>query len=600
MSLPSRRTLVAGLSAAGALSTVAGPEIARAAAAVASSADAAFADLGRRTLDGMFRLNPVMATATGDHRFDTVIDDMTPAGRRARVDEAKARLAELGRIDRASLSRANQVDAAILSNRLRYIVWEDETLQGWAWDPLGYNDLAGGALYSLMAREFAPLPVRLRSATARMERLPTLFAQVRAALQPARVPAIHAFTYAKQNKGVVSLIDGLILPGAGSLSAPDRARLMAAAATAKAAVAQHQLWIDGTLVPAAKGDWRLGAALFDAKLALALDSPLSRPEIKSRAQAEMVRIRAQMYALAQGVLRGRPGAPPTPASPTPAQQQAAIAAALRLSSEDRPARDQLVATAERALAQATAFVRAKDLITLPAAPVKVITMPEFQQGVAVAYCDPPGALEKQLGTFYAVSPIPKDWTAAQVESFTREYSNRGIQEITVHEAMPGHYVQLAHSNQYPSTLRAVFWSGPFVEGWAVYAQDLMADQGYLNGDPLYKLAHLKLQLRTISNAILDQGVHVDGMTEAQAMRLMTQDAFQEEREAAGKWTRARVSSAQLSTYFVGWQEHLATRAEMERREGAGFNLKRYHDTVLSFGSPPGRYVRQLMTGAAIA
>jgi uncharacterized protein (DUF885 family) len=231
---------------------------------------------------------------------------------------------------------------------------------------------------------------------------------------------------------------------------------------------------------------------------------------------------------------------------------------------------------------------------MPDTPVRIIPMPEFQRGVALAYCDPPGPLDKDMPTFYAVSPIPDEWTDTQVTSFLREYNTRSIHELTIHEAMPGHYLQLAHANTYPSTLRAVLYSVPFVEGWAVYAEKMMANAGYLGGDPLYKLINLKWDLRVIGNALIDQAIQVDGMTREQAMDLMTRQTFQEEREAAGKWVRAQLTSAQLPTYFVGYQEHMDLRREAERREGASFDLKRYNDAVLSFGSPPVRYVRELL------
>lgn len=160
--------------------------------------------------------------------------------------------------------------------------------------------------------------------------------------------------------------------------------------------------------------------------------------------------------------------------------------------------------------------------------------------------------------------------------------------------MPGHYVQGAHANTYPSVLRAALASGSFVEGWAMYAEDLMADTGFLDGDPLYLLVHLKVRLRAIANAILDQAIHVDGIDREEAMKLMVDDAFQEAGEADGKWIRARVTSGQLSTYFVGYEEHWSIRREAERRWGADFALKRYHDAALSFGSPPARFVGQLM------
>jgi uncharacterized protein (DUF885 family) len=192
-----------------------------------------------------------------------------------------------------------------------------------------------------------------------------------------------------------------------------------------------------------------------------------------------------------------------------------------------------------------------------------------------------------------ISPIPADWTQEQVKSFLREYNTRSIDNLTIHEAMPGHYLQLMHSNRYHSPLRAVLGSGTFIEGWAVYTERMMVEQGFRGGDPLMHLIQLKWYLRSIANALLDQGVHVDGMSREEAMRLMTHDTFQEEREASSKWIRAQLTAAQLPTYFVGVQEHLALREEMRKVWGKSFTLKRYHDTVLSFGSPPVRYVREL-------
>ena len=559
-----------------------------------SEADAQFNDLSARWLDGAMRLSPVFATQIGDHRFDAELDDLSPEGRAKSLAFSKSMLADLEKIDRSKLSRENQVDASVLRNQLRYDIWGYENLQSWAWDPMIYSQLAGGAIYSLVARDFAPLPDRLRNATLRMEKIPALFAQMRANLDPARVPEIHAQTVAKQNKGVLSLIDDLIVPNTGDLAAGDRQNLEAAIATLRKAVDEHQAWLDKTLVPKAKGDFRIGQKLYDQKLAFALDSPLSRADIRSRAEAELTRVRADMYSVARGVLSGREGAPETPAAPSPAQQQAAIQAALELADADRPTRDKVVDTAKSTLATATDFVRAKDLITLPDAPVKIILMPEFQRGVSVAYCESPGPLDKSLDTFYAVSPIPDDWTDEQTTSYLREYNTRSIDELSIHEAMPGHYVQIWHSNKYPSVLRAVLSSGSFVEGWAVYAEKVMVDAGYRDNDPLYHLIQLKWYLRVITNAIIDQAIHVDGMSRDDAMKLMTEKGFQEEREAAGKWVRAQLSSTQLPTYFVGVQEHYDLRRAVEEKQGDAFKLKDYHDKVLSFGSPSGRYVRALM------
>ncbi|MGY4514555.1 DUF885 domain-containing protein [Lysobacter sp. HA18] len=564
------------------------------ATAPAQNADARFKAVTSEWLDGWMRLNPIAATQLGDHRFDDRIDDLSANGRQQLVDFSQQLLTKLDAIDRTQLSRDNQVDALILRNQLQGDIWNMQTFQSWAWDPQVYSGLAGGSIYNLMAREFAPMPQRLKSATARMEQLPALFAQMRANLDPARVPSIHAETVAKQNAGVLQLVDEFITPNAGQLTGADRTRLDAAVAKLRKAVAEQQTWLDKTLVPNAKGDFRIGGKLYDQKLQFALMSSLSRQEIGERAKAELTRVRGEMYGIAQKVLAGKKGAPPLPANPTDEQRQKAIEAALELAYRDHPSRDGVVDAAKSALTQVTQFVRDKNLVSVPNDPVKIILMPEFQRGVAVAYCDSPGPLDKGLDTYFAISPIPDDWTKEQTESFLREYNSRMIHLLTIHEAMPGHYLEGAYSARYPSTLRGVLRSGLFAEGWAVYTENLMATNGYMGDDPLFRLVQLKFYLRTIANAILDQGVHVDGWSREQAMHLMTHDAFQQEREAAGKWVRTQLSSAQLPTYFVGVQEQYDTRKAVEAKQGAAFNLKAYHDQVLSYGAPPVRFVREMM------
>ncbi|HLT44734.1 MAG TPA: DUF885 domain-containing protein [Luteimonas sp.] len=563
-------------------------------ASQASQADARFAQLSQRYLDQALALTPVAATQVGDHRFDAELDDLSVAGRAKADDFNRRMLAELDGIELATLSRENQVDARILRNQLQYALWNAGTLQDWARDPQIYSGLAGGAIYGLMAREFAPLPERLASATARMEKIPALLAQARENLDPARVPRTHAETVAQQNRGVLSLVDTFITPNAGLLQGAERERLDAAVAALRPAIDEHQRWLDETLVPNAKGEFRVGAELYDQQLKFALNSSLTRQEIRQRAEAELVRIRDEMYTVARGVLAGKAGAPTMPDAPSEEQKQAAIEAAMEFAYEQRPARDQVVDFAKHTLEVATQFVREKDIVTVPGDPVKIILMPEFQRGFSVAYCDSPGPLDKGLETYYAISPIPDGWDDKQVNSFLREYNDYMIHVLSIHEAMPGHYLEGVHSSAHPSTLRAVFRSGPFAEGWAVYTERVLADAGYLDNDPLFRLMQLKFYARSVGNAILDQGLHVDNWTREQAMDLMVRQTFQQQSEADGKWIRAQLSSTQLATYFVGAQEHFDARKAAEAKAGDDFDMKAYHDGILAQGAPPVRFARQLL------
>ena len=556
----------------------------------ASPMDVAFQKLATAYVDEAPALFPTGATTLGDHRYDKLLDEVSDAARQKQRDFYNRYLTSLKNIDRNGLSRDNQVDYQLLVHSLKGDLWSLETLQEWAWNPIQYTQLTGGAIYGLMARDFAPVEERLQSVTARLEQFPRLFEQIRATLVPARVPPVHAETAVKQNNGVLSIIDDMVKPHLAKLNDADRERFHKALKTATEEVDKHQKWLESELVPNARGNAQIGAKLFDEKLAFTLGTPLTRSEIRERAEFELKRVRAEMYAIARGM---QPDGK-LPESPTAEQQQEAIAAALEKANSDIPPRDGVLAAAENSLKIATEFVRKHDLVSIPPDPLEIIVMPEFQRGVSVAYCDSPGPLEVGQKTFYAVAPLPSDWTDAQCRSFLREYNLRSIHNLTVHEAMPGHFLQLAFANRSPNRLRALLSSGVFVEGWAVYTEQMMSEQGFLDRDPLMRLVTLKWYLRVIANSILDQSVHVDGIRREDAMRLMMRDTFQEEREAAGKWIRAQLTSTQLSTYFVGFQEHRDLREAARSAWGASFQLKRYHDQTISYGSPPVRFVKALM------
>jgi len=567
--------------------------------AAAATADEDFESLAERYVTELSRFSPVNATLIGDHSADHELDQVNEQAREAARQLYLEYRNTLGTIDLGQLSRANQVDAVMLRNEIESKLWSLETLQEWAWNPLVYVNIAGSSVYGLLARDFAPLEDRLQAAASRLEQVPRFLAQARVALAPERVPKVHAETAVQQNPGLTSIIDTMIVPLMDEVSPATRERLSAAIEIARDAVAEHQSWLENELLPRAAGNFRIGAELFDTKLAFALNSPLSRKDITLRAENEYESVRNQMYDIAKNVYAGMHPHTAFPDSPDEAYKQVIIRAALEQAYQQLPPRDGIVDVARQYLQQATDFVIEKNIVTMPDDPVEIIVMPEFQRGVTVAYLDPPGPLDKGQAAFYAVAPLPADWTDEQVNSFLREYNMLSIQDLTIHEGVPGHYLQLALSNRYPSSLRAVLSSGPMVEGWGVYAERMMIDEGYLNRDPLMQLINLKWYLRTVTNAIIDSAIHVDDMSRDAAMKLMIEGGFQEEREAAGKWTRAQLTSAQLSTYFVGYQEHIEMRNAVQEAWGEEFTLRRYHDQALSYGSPPVKFIRALILSEEI-
>jgi uncharacterized protein (DUF885 family) len=560
----------------------------------ATATDDAFRNLADEYISDLTNFSPVYATLIGDHTADARIDQVDAAARAATRELLVEYITALKALDIDEMSRANQIDAEILLNQLESDLWSFDELQEWAWNPLYYINISGSAIYGLVARDFAPIASRLRSATSRLTEIPRFLEQSRAAIQLERVPKIHAETAIKQNPGLTSIIDTMIVPEMDVLSTDEQAKLNAAIEVAKDAVADHQTWLEEELLPKAKGDFRIGAELYDTKLAFALNSPLNRKEVTARAKKEYDVVRNEMYEVSKSVYAVKHPYTEFPDDPDESFKQVIIRAALEDAYKELPPRDGIVAVAKQQLQQAIDFVIEKNIVTMPDEPVEIILMPEFQRGVSIAYLDAPGPMDAGQSTFYAVSPLPADWTEEQIQSFLREYNIYSIQDLTIHEGVPGHYLQLALSNRYPSTLRAVLGSGPFIEGWGVYAEQMMISEGYLDHDPLMKLINLKWYLRAVTNAMIDSAIHVDGMSRDDAMDLMIEGGFQEEREAALKWVRAQLTSAQLSTYFVGYQEHIEMRAAVEKAWGDAFTLRRYHDQALSYGSPPVKYVRALM------
>jgi uncharacterized protein (DUF885 family) len=444
------------------------------------------------------------------------------------------------------------------------------------------------SLYLLVARDFAPAEKRIPNLRQRMEGIPRVIAQAKANLQ--HPPRVHTETAIEQTQGAINLVREGLAPLFDQ--APQmKTELAPLQEKTSAALEDYKKWLQNDLLPRSDGNFRLGAEKFRKKLRFALDSDLSMEEIMKRAQADLQQTQTAIYETALPLYKKYfPG----PDDKTLADKHKVTAAVLDKLAEQHPNDATIVGYAKKVVSEATDFVKQRNLVTVPQVPLEVIAMPEFKRGVAIAYCDSPGPLEKNGKTFFAVAPTPKDWSKERKESFFREYNNYEIRDLTVHEAMPGHYLQLAHANEFraPTLVRAIFRSGTFIEGWAVYCEQMMAEQGY--GGPEVKMQQLKMRLRAIANAILDQSIHAGNMSEKEAMDLMIKETFQQEGEAVAKWKRARLTSAQLSTYFVGATEHLELRAAEQRKVGKDFNLKKYNDQVISFGSPPVKYVRELM------
>ncbi|MEV6343501.1 DUF885 domain-containing protein [Actinoplanes sp. NPDC051851] len=533
-----------------------------------------FVPLAESIVDALLESDPTTAFWAGDHRFDDRLPDLSAdavAGRTTMLRDAGDALSG---IDAESLAPEDQADHAILAALVERAHFELTDIREHEWNPLEHNP--GPLLHGLIARPFAPVGERLESLRARLAAIPDALATARAVLRD--VPRIHAETAAGQFAGTAGLIRAEV-PALLDQEPGLRASVAPAAEAALAALGEFDGWLRARLDDVDPGrDPRLGRRLWEARLWHTLDTELTAAEVLERAWAGLERDSAELREAA-AELTGGPATDET------------VRRALDSVAEKHPDNTTIVGLARLTMDEATAFVREHDLVSLVDDPCVIEEMPEFARGVAVAYCDPPGPLETaDVPTFYCIAPAPADWPAGRVSSFYREYNDQMIRNLTVHEAMPGHFLQIAHARRFRSgtRVRAMGWSGTFVEGWAVYAESVMTGLGF-GGLPV-RLQQLKMRLRMTLNAIIDQLVHCEGLTEAEAMELMTVRGFQEEGEAAGKWRRALLTSTQLSTYFVGYTEVAAIAAARP----FGATPKAWHDAMLAHGSPPPRHLATLL------
>ena len=555
-------------------------------AIVKQTADQKFEKLANQYISDYIRMKPERATSLGEHQYDGQLDDYTLEGIKKERASTEKYLKQLNKIDFAKLSKVNNVDARILRHNLEATIFRIDELREYEWNPQIYN--AGSAINNLISRDFAPLKDRLMSAKSRLEQIPNVVGAAKANLK--NPPLVHTQTAIQQNKGVINLIKGelqIFIDQAGM-----KAELAPAQSLAIKALEDYGTWLEKDLLPRSNGEFRIGDAKFRKKLKFSLQSDLTKEQILENAMRDLKATQDKMFQIAFPIFKTiNPDLDYTLIKVDPKN---VIKTVLNKLAEDRPTNETIVAQANKDLQEATEFVRNKKLVTVPSEPVKVIEMPEFARGSAVAYFDSAGPLEKKNETFFTISPTPADWTDARKESFYKEYNDYMLENLTVHEAMPGHYLQIMHSNKFkaPTLVRAIFRSGTFTEGWAVYSEQLMAEHDF-GGDPV-EMQQLKMKLRVIINAIIDQKIHTAGMTEREAVDFMMNEGFQEEGEAVGKWKRANLSSTQLSTYYVGSVEVNEIRNAFEAKMNGKVDLLKMHDAMLSFGSPAPKYVKEML------
>jgi uncharacterized protein (DUF885 family) len=569
----------------------------------------------------LFRLNPTFATAMGEHAHDARWPDLSAAGRAEQLAFIDRWLAELGAMD--ALDHDDAIDRDLLVGELEAARFNETMLQEDAWNPLEWVYLIGNGLFAITAREFAPLADRLASVAGRLEGIPTVLASAMERLVglPDRpVGRFQTEAALRQLSGIGEQVEEALTAARDAAGDPAVAallpRLMAAAAAADEAVASFETHLRQVVLPASEGEGRLGRAMFSAKMRHTMRSETLTPErILAEAEREYAAVRGELVRLATDLW-------PTwcPDRSRPDEPGALVRGVLDAVAEQHPQAEELLDFCRAENARIEAFCRERDLVGLADDPLEIQWTPVFLRATGGAMLISPGPLDKGQKAFFAITPMPDDWTAEQRESNLREDNDRMLRLLTIHEAVPGHYLQGVYANRCPSIVRAIFSSGLYAEGWAVYVTQVMMDAGYGADDPALLLTHWKFYLRAIINAIIDAKIHCDGMTGDEAVALMVDGGFQEEAEARAKFDRARLSSTQLSTYFAGSMEMWAIEREVRRRaaiasgdprgaaavpepavvggfgETPGFVYRTHLEAVLSHGAPPTSLLRRILLG----
>ena len=542
-------------------------------------------------LDETFQTRPLEATLTGDHRFDHLLDDISAKSRTGWQSLARRQLAALPKaVKYADLSRDGQIDYEILRDDLIRSIWLGENTRPFEEDPRIYGGYISDSVFSLLTQSTLPKETNVSNAIARMKEIPRIVAVAKQTLR--NPPRQLLETAIRQNRGAIGYYEKGLFEQATDTPQLDSVKV--AAESVVVALKQYQQFLEGELLAKAKGEWRLGKAKFSRKLELVLDAGFTADQVLADAEAEFARVQRDLYVIARQLWSRHFPKMPLPTDDAEGRR-ATIARVIASVGKEHGEPDALLADARATVGRIKQFIRENDILRLPEPDrCKILEMPEFRRGNSLAYLESALPLDPAGPSTYAISPPPSDWPASRVLSFLEEYNSHLLQVLTIHEAYPGHYVQLEYSNRNPSLIRRVMQSGVFIEGWAVYTEQMMLDQGFGGGDPALRLNQLKFYLRTVVNAILDHKMHCTAMTDDEALRLLMEGGFQSEGEAKLKIIRAKQSSVQLSTYFVGRMAHYRLRQQIQREQGDRFHLGRYHEAVLDHGSVPVKFLPELV------
>ncbi|MBS7230624.1 DUF885 domain-containing protein [Flavobacterium psychroterrae] len=533
----------------------------------------------------LWKISPDWAAGVGYHKLDSVLVVPNEAQQKIELDFINAQLDSLKQFDVENLSDNNKTDFRMIKNQLESSVFSIKELKSYEWNPSEYN--VCGSFAEILNGKYDSLEVRLRAFNAKMNNVPAYYEAAKANIKNPTIE--HTELAIAQNLGGSSVFDADLNAALkqSKLSETEKKEMLEKAKVAKKAISDYAEWLKTTPNKTPRS-FRLGAALYAKKFDFNIQSSYTADEIFKIAVDHKKDLHDKMFVLADKLWTKYKGTEPKPTNKLDLIKQVIDKISLQHTTPEK-----FQSEIEKQIPELTAYVKAKDLLYIdPSKPLVVRKEPAYMAGVAGASISAPGPYDKNANTYYNVGSMT-GWTAENSESYLREYNDYILQILNIHEAIPGHYTQLVYSNQSPSIIKSILGNGAMVEGWAVYAEKMMLESGYKNSDEMW-LMYYKWNLRTTCNTILDISVHTKNMSKEAAIDLLTKEAFQQQAEADGKWKRVTLSQVQLCSYFTGYTEIYNLREELKKKEGDKFNLKKFHEKFLSFGSAPVKYIKELM------
>lgn len=563
-----------------------------AATAAAADTDADFQNsFGESFFDAYWHLRPDAAIVAGYYKLADVLVVPDAKFRDKERSLLQGWLEKLHELTPEHLSAANRADWALLDNQLRSELWQLNEQHDWEWRPDSYNVASSFAL--LLDTEYAPLDQRLRTVLKRLENVPAYYAAAELSVRnPTRE---HTRLAIEQNRGALDILGSDLDKkiSASGLTPEERKLFDKRLTDARRAIKDYADWLealDAKLVKSgAARSFRLGRGLYDQAFAFANPGGGSAEALYQKAQEERLHVLEKMDALADELW------PRVMAQKTrPHERLDKIDQVIAQLSNDHVKPAQYVGYVRDLIPKLEQWVTEHKLIALdPSKPLVVRDTPAYQRGVSIASIESPGPYDPNARTYFNVMPLDT-LPATQAESFLREYNNWMSPVFIIHEAIPGHYVQLIYANRAPSRIKAIFGNNSTIEGWAVYSERMMLESGYGANAPELWLMYWKWYLRSVTNTLLDYGVHVLGMSEQEVARILTHEAFQSEKEASGKWRRLQLTSVQLTSYYAGFSQIYAYRETLKKELGERFDLESFHERFLSYGSAPVGIIKELM------